>query len=176
MLHKYAVVLAGVGAVVLLVQPSIARAQAVGPDFKIALSHTGTVTVDQPAIYTIVVSNIGGTAGGGTLQVGTDLFGSATGTGWGCSRVLSGGLKCFSGVVIAPGGSAPPITVTAVHIVSGTVTNEADVSGGGVTIFDTATDVTIVLPAVPTLPRLAMIVLVGLLGLAGVAALRRRPT
>jgi uncharacterized repeat protein (TIGR01451 family) len=168
--------LTGVGVAVLLSQPSTAWAQAVGPDFTIALSHTGTVTVGQPAIYTIVVSNIGGTAGGGALQVGTDLLGDATGTGWGCSHLFHGELKCFSGVVIAPGGSAPPITVMARHLVSGTVTNEADVSGGGPTVYDIATDVTIVLPAVPTLPEWAMIVLSALLAVAGVAAMRRRTT
>jgi len=44
------------------------------------------------------------------------------------------------------------------------------------TLVSSASDPTIVLPAVPTLPEWAMIVLVSLFGLAGVAALRRRPT
>src|SRR5580704_2973427 len=127
MLHKYAVVLIAVRVAVLLAQPSTAWAQAVGPDVTITLSHHGNFTVGQPGIYTIVVSNTGGmaTATNGLIEVSTtDLCCSAAGTGWGCTVLILSvhvppELRCAFTNQIAPGGSAPPLTVTFVPSVSG---------------------------------------------------------
>src|SRR5579864_6160388 len=54
-------ILAGVGVAVLLLKPSTAWAQA-GPNLVIAMSHRGNFTVGVNGVYTILVSNIGGTA------------------------------------------------------------------------------------------------------------------
>jgi hypothetical protein len=135
-----------------------------------------------------VVSNIGGTASSGEIDVndqvvgiGLDLFGfvSATGNGWSCAYRIgfpSEAVQCSSSNVIAPGGSAFPITLTVRPIASGT--NTVTVEGGGDTVLtnNSAGDVFIVLPAVPTLPQWAIIVLSVLLALAGIAAFRRRTT
>ena len=98
--------LVGVGLATVLLQPSTASAQA-GPDLVIAMSHNGNFTVGENGVYTIVVSNIGGTASSGQIAVSDTLdnafptrpamdipqfgFVSATGTGWSCSLVHVGG-------------------------------------------------------------------------------------
>jgi hypothetical protein len=185
-------ILAAVAVAAVLSQP-IMRAQT-GPNLTIAMSHTGDFTIGVNGVYSIVISNIGGTASTGLIGESvyfpnlpnTTSFGqaSATGTGWSCS--VNGGIPaewirvtCVSTSVIAAGGSASPITLTVTPFgVSGTVTNEATVSWGTCCPFhnNTASDVTIVLPAVPTLPQWALIALTGCLALAGVTALRRRTT
>jgi hypothetical protein len=177
--HKSTRLLVGVGVVVLLLRPSTVWAQA-GP-LAIAMSHTGNFTVGVKGVYTIVVSNIGGTASSGQIQVNdafydgrTDLpftFVSAVGTGWSCSYVIglpSEGVLCLTSSVIAPGGSAPPIALTVIPTISKTVTNTVYVGGAS------ASDSTIIVAAVPTLPEWAMMALAVLLALAGVTALRRR--
>jgi uncharacterized repeat protein (TIGR01451 family) len=177
--------LLSVGMAVLLSQPSTTWAQAPGPDLVNSKSHSGNFTVGTNGIFTIVVSNIGGTASSGQIDVSdpvaTNLFEyvSATGTDWSCSYIIGfpfERVQCFSATVIAPGRSAPPITLTIRPIQSGT--NGVGVVGGGDTVpsNNNAFDVFIVVPAVPTLPQWAMIVLSVLLALAGVAAFRRRTT
>jgi uncharacterized repeat protein (TIGR01451 family) len=207
MLHKSTCLAVSVGLAVLFSQPSTAVAQA-GPNLVIAMSHTGNFTVGENGVYTIVVSNIGGTASSGPIAVSDTLSGnfpvgypledipqfgfvSATGTGWSCSLVGLGGIPfdafyvgCTSSSVIVAGGFAPPITLTVLPTVSGTVTNQADVgatpcgpSNTGVCSFVAiANDPTIVVAAVPTLPEWAMIVLTALLALACFAAIRLRTT
>jgi uncharacterized repeat protein (TIGR01451 family) len=55
----------------------------------IAMSHRGNFTVGEPGVYTIVVSNIGGTASSGLIEVTTSFFSvSATGTGWSCQYFI----------------------------------------------------------------------------------------
>jgi hypothetical protein len=194
MLHKSARFLVGVGMAVLLVQPSTAWAQTV-PNLAIVMSHTGNFTLGEPGVYTIVVSNVGGTAvGSGLIDVGvffpnlsnTTVFGfaSATGNGWSCS--VGGGIPapfitvtCDSTSVIAAGASASPISLTVTPFyVSGTVTNTATVAYCPLlcTTVASASDPTIIVAAVPTLPQWAMLVLAALLAWAGVTALRRRTT
>jgi uncharacterized repeat protein (TIGR01451 family) len=184
MVHGCGRFLAALGVAALL-SPTSAWAQA-GPDLVIAMSHSGNFTVGANGIYTIVVSNIGGAASGGQIDVFDPLtqslsnpvfsFVSATGTGWTCS--LSGfpfdTAHCLTAAVIPASGSAPPITLTVVPNVSGTVTNTANVAGGGETntTNDSASDVTLVIAAVPTLPEWALIALTVLLAGAGVTALR----
>jgi hypothetical protein len=149
------------------------------------MSHTGYFTVGVNGVYTIVVSNIGGTASGGLIQIfdyfyndeGIELpfkFVSAVGSGWSCEYVLgfpSEYVSCSTSGVIAPGGSAPSIALTVIPTVSKTVTNTACVSDGNCSI-----DPTIIVAAVPALPEWAMIALTGFLALVGFAALRRRTT
>jgi uncharacterized repeat protein (TIGR01451 family) len=187
MLHRYTCLLVGASVAVLLFQPSTAWAQA-GPNLAIAMSHKGNFTVGVNGVYTIVVSNTGGTASSGQIQVDDESLQeptfttvSASGGGWSCSihfptfgRTYI--VRCTSSSVIAPGGSTFPIALTALPYVSGTVTNTAslDSGSGGGTTGPAASDPTIIVAAVPTLPQLAMIVLTGLLALAGVTALRRR--
>jgi hypothetical protein len=191
MLHKCAVLLIGVRVAVLLSQSSTVRAQPVGPNLVIAMSHTGNFTVDENGVYTIVVSNIGGAASSGTIDVFETLddvpnattlgFVSETGAGWSCSQFYGFPnprieLGCSTSSVIAPGGSAAPISLTVIPDGSpGTVTNTVDVSGGG-SPDNFASDPTIVLAAVPTLPQWALIALTALVALAGFAALRKRTT
>jgi hypothetical protein len=141
MLHKSPGLLVGVGVAVFLVEPSTSWAQAVGPDLVIAKNHSGNFTVGTNGIFTIVVSNIGGTASSGEIDVndqvvgiGLDLFGfvSATGDGWSCAYRVgfpSEAVQCSSSNVLAPGGSAFPITLTVRPIASGT--NTVTVEGGG---------------------------------------------
>jgi hypothetical protein len=197
MINKYAVYwVVSVGVAVLLSQPSTAWAQAV-PNLVIAMSHTGNFTSGVNGVYTIVVSNIGGTATSGypTVEdllnpnagengVGVDFgFVSATGTGWSCYPQYGIpadwiDLYCQTASPIAPGGSASPITLTVFPTHSGTVTNTANVGypcvGNICTNYHFTSDPTIVLAAVPTLPEWAMIVVTGLLALVGATALRRR--
>ena len=61
------VLVAGVASVVLFARPSTAWAQSPGTDLTIAMSHAGNFTVGVNGVYTIVVSNIGGTASSGEL-------------------------------------------------------------------------------------------------------------
>jgi hypothetical protein len=190
MRHKCLLASVGVG-VVALAQLSTAWAQA-GPDLVITMLHTGNFTVGENGVYTIVVSNIGGTATSGFYEVDDELnpgpypggidflFVSETGTGWSCSVNYhmppnqNVSTACRSTSVIPPGGFAPPITLTVIPPVSGTFTNVADVGGGGGGTGSSASDPTIVVAAVPTLPQWAMMALSVLLVLTGVAALRRR--
>jgi hypothetical protein len=167
--------LLAVGAAVVC-HSSLAWTQPSGPDLTITLTHSGNFTVGVTGTYTVVVSNIGAMASNG-LHVTTTDFDSqtATGPGWLCQYTIISVhvpplLDCFNAPIPA-GGSAPPLTLTFFPTVAGTFTAHASVIGGG-----TATDVTIVLPAVPTLPRWALIALTVCLALAGVAAVRRRTT
>ena len=93
MLHKTTCLLvSAAGLAAVLSQPSMAWAQA-GPNLAIAMSHTGNFTAGEHGVYTIVVSNIGGTASSGEIDVSDPLtnlpfqFVSATGTGWSCSII-----------------------------------------------------------------------------------------
>jgi hypothetical protein len=175
--------LAAVAVAAVLSQSSPGWAQT-GPNLVIAMHHTGNFTVGVPGIYTIVVSNIGGTASTGQIEVTDDFavdFGpplfnsgyvSAVGAGWSCLYFVgfsSARLFCDNSGVIAAGASAPPITLTVLPFASGSVTNTACFSGG-----NCASDPTIILAAVPTLPQWALIALTVCLVLAGVVALRRR--
>jgi hypothetical protein len=190
MLHKSIGLRAGVTVAVLLALPWTAWAQA-GPNLVIAMSHTGNFTVGVPGVYTIVVSNIGGTASSGYLAVEDVLgylpftFVSATGTDWSCHFYEKGPpnpaeMICErSSALIGPGASAFPITLTVIPTFSGTWTNTATLTyacGPVTCLTSTAADPTIIVAAVPTLPEWAMIVLTALLALAGVIALRRRTT
>jgi uncharacterized repeat protein (TIGR01451 family) len=188
-MHTSTRLLAAVAVAGLLSQPSPAWAQAAPlPLLVITKHHTGNFTVGVNGIYTIVVSNIGGVASSGQIDVSDPLtagalaipvfsFVSATGTGWTCSVIGPIDIAhCLSAAVIPAGGSAPPIALTVLPNVSGTVTNTAIVIGGGelITTHASASDVTLVTAAVPTVPGWTLIALTVLLAVAGVVAMRRR--
>jgi hypothetical protein len=198
-MHPYSRLLVAVAVAAVLSQPSITSAQT-GPDLTIAISHSGNFTVGVNGVYTIVVSNIGATATSGPIAVydnlnpsscygcphGTDFdFVSATGTGWSCFAEHGDFIvvNCSSTSVIAPGGSAFPITLTVVPTEAMTVGNVAEwaypcdpITFICATNGQSNSDTTIVVAAVPTLPQWALIALTVCLALAGVAALRRGRT
>src|SRR6185503_2404405 len=107
-------------------------------DMTIAKSHTGNFTQGQTgATYTLTVTNSGFAATSGTVTV-TDTLPSGltataiSGSGWSC---VLGTLTCTRGTALAAGASYPAITVT-VTVASNapaSVTNVANVSGGGET-------------------------------------------
>jgi hypothetical protein len=180
LMHTATRLVAALAVAAVLSKPSTAWAQT-GPDLVIAMSHTGNFTVGVNGVYTIVVSNIGGTASSPPIFVDDHLtslpftFVSATGNGWSCVFVEHGPpvgatVECESSRIIAPGASAFPITLTVLPTASGTVTNTVELSPS----LATGSDVTIVLAAVPTLPQWALIALTVYLALAGVLAMRRR--
>src|SRR5207249_11335292 len=114
-------------------------------------SHSGSFVQGQTgAAYTIAVANSGGTATSGTvtmtdtLPVGLTATGLA-GTNWSCTLAT---LSCTRNDALAPGASYPAITLT-VNVASdapASVTNTANVSGGGEANLsnDTASDTTTV--------------------------------
>jgi len=108
------------------------------PDMTIAKSHTGNFTQGQTgATYTLTATNSGFASTSGTVTV-TDTLPSGltataiSGSGWSC---VLGTLTCTRGTALAAGASYPAITVT-VTVASNapaSVTNVANVSGGGET-------------------------------------------
>ena len=121
------------------------------PSFSLTLSHTGNFYQgQQPANYTIVVSNATGSApAAGTVTVTETLPPGLTliqmaGTGWTCTANVCTRVDGLNG-----GSAYPPITVTAnVNAnAAAVVTNSATVAGGGA-ISMTATDATTVITAV----------------------------
>jgi fimbrial isopeptide formation D2 family protein/uncharacterized repeat protein (TIGR01451 family) len=119
------------------------------PDLTIAKSHTGNFTQGQVgATYTLVATNSGSASTSGTVTV-TDTLPSGltataiSGTGWAC---VLGTLTCTRATALAAGASYPAITVTVTVAANAatSVTNTANVSGGGQvnTANDSVTDPT----------------------------------
>lgn len=108
------------------------------PDLTLAKSHTGNFTQGQVgATYSITVTNSGFASTSGvvtvtdTLPVGLTAT-AISGTGWVC---VLGTLTCTRNTVLAIGASYPVITLT-VNVAANapaSVTNTANVSGGGQT-------------------------------------------
>lgn len=104
------------------------------PTLSITKSHASPTAAGASVTYNIVVSNLAG-AGSTTGQVsvtenppsGLNIVGMS-GSGWSC-----GGLVCSRVDPLAGGASYPPINASAVIAASatGTLTNQAIVSGGG---------------------------------------------
>jgi uncharacterized repeat protein (TIGR01451 family) len=95
------------------------------------------------ATYAIQVANIGNLATSGTITVTEPLdanlsFLSASGSNWICGGAPA--LTCTSTTAVAAGGSAAPITVSALVLSNGeaAITNNVSVAGGGET--NTAND------------------------------------
>jgi uncharacterized repeat protein (TIGR01451 family) len=111
-------------------------------DLRIAKSHSGNFTVGVNGTYTLTASNSGTLATAGTITVvdnlptGLTIAALPTGTGWNCSTTVVGSstATCTSSTVIAAGATSPnPITVTVVVAPAAfpSVTNAANISGGG---------------------------------------------
>lgn len=107
-----------------------------GPDLTIIKGHGGTFRQgDTGDVYSITVSNGGGSPTVGTVSVVDTLPTGLTatviaGTGWSCTL---GTLTCTRTDALAASSSYPPVTVT-VNVAanaSASVTNAAAVSGGG---------------------------------------------
>lgn len=124
------------------------------PDLTITKSHTGNFNQGQSgAMYSIIVTNSGPAATNGSNVTVTDTLPAGltataiSGSGWTC---VLGTLTCTRNTVLAAGLSYPPITLT-VDVASNapaTLTNIANVSGGGQTntANDTAADPTTITP------------------------------
>ncbi|HEV3198581.1 MAG TPA: DUF2341 domain-containing protein, partial [Bryobacteraceae bacterium] len=115
------------------------------PSLTIAKSHTGGFGRSQTGTYNITVTNNGSLPASGAVTL-TDLLptgltpAAMSGPGWSCTPP---GGPCTRSDSLAIGSSYPPITFT-VNVAadaSGTVTNQANVSGGG-SASGTATDAT----------------------------------
>ena len=125
------------------------------PDLTITKTHTGSFLQGQMgATYTLTVTNIGGRATVGRVDV-TDTLPAdltapvANGSGWSCST--SGQfVRCFIRGPLNVGASHPPITlrVNVAPTAPPSLTNVADVSGGGEmnTANNEATDITTIGP------------------------------
>ena len=128
----------------------------VTPDLTITKTHTGTFTQGQNGTYAITVTNSGAAPTTGAVTVTDTLPTGLTanaiyGNGWSCSISP---VSCTRSDALAPGSSYAPITLT-VNVAPdapSSVTNRADVSGGGETnaANDRADDPTTVV-ALPTL-------------------------
>lgn len=119
------------------------------PTLAITVSHAGNFTVGQTGTYTITVSNVGTVATSGIVKVRDPLpiptltGNTADGLGWDCSGTFSGFIICDNGNPLQPGASYPPITITA-NVIGGasSVTNFAEVDGGGDGVLHQASDPT----------------------------------
>jgi len=106
------------------------------PDPSITKTHSGNFREGQTgAVYTLTVTNVGNSATVGEVAVVDTLPSplaaqSMAGPGWTCTLAA---LRCTRTDALAPGASYPAITVT-VNVPAPapvSVTNRADVSGGG---------------------------------------------
>jgi uncharacterized repeat protein (TIGR01451 family) len=129
------------------------------PDMTINKSHTGTLTRGATGVYTLIASNVGGTATTGapvtvtdTLPAGLAATAISGASPWSCTLST---LSCTASAVLAPGAAFPPITVTVV--VAGnapsSILNTATVGGGGEVNLtnDTATDPAVLSGSAPNL-------------------------
>ncbi len=109
------------------------------PDLAIAMSHVGTFVGTSEGVFTIMVSNIGGTDTRGTITVAARLAGGLApiaieGRGWFCSLAT---MVCTRDDVLFAGGSLPPIFVSAGVSAgapanfSGMLVSSATVAGSG---------------------------------------------
>jgi hypothetical protein len=136
------------------------------PDLSVTKTHTGSFTRgDTGKTYSIIVTNIGGIATSGIVSV-TDTLPAGltatamTGIGWTCNLQplpQLPPLTCTRSDALAIGASYPAITLTVSVAANApdTVTNIANVSGGGEsnTANNTASDPTSVEGATQTVTR-----------------------
>jgi uncharacterized repeat protein (TIGR01451 family) len=141
-------------------------------DLGITKTHAGSFSQKQTgAKFTLTVSNSGAAATAGTVTV-VDILPAGltataiTGSGWTCTLAT---LTCTRGDALAAGASYAPITVTAdvAADAAATVTNTANVSGGGDTnaANNSASDVVSIsaVEAIPTLSPTLLLVLAAIL-------------
>ncbi|HYX12763.1 MAG TPA: hypothetical protein VE944_00030 [Nostoc sp.] len=122
------------------------------PDLTITKTHTGNFTQGVSGTYTITAKNSGGAATNGLVTVSDTLPTgltptTATGTGWTCT-ISSQTVTCTRSDTLAAGSSYPDISlsVTPASNAASSLTNIANVSGGGQTntTNDSASDPTII--------------------------------
>lgn len=106
------------------------------PDLKLTKTHTGDFTVGTEGPYTLTVDNVGTAATSGQVVVGDELpegmtLVEATGDGWVCAPADTRTVGCTTSEPIAPGNTAPPITVKAMPLAAGTLVNQAFVTVAG---------------------------------------------
>jgi len=118
----------------------------------IALSQSSSFAPNGSGQYSIGVTNSGSAAANGTVTVTDVLPGngvftatSLSGTGWTCTLST---VSCSRSDALAAGGSYPQITlaVSVSSNASGTVTDQATVSGGGLSAATTSVQTQIVAP------------------------------
>ena len=106
-------------------------------DLTIAKDHNPGIAIPGDTVtYIVTVSNVGSSPSSGTVTVTETpppglTIAALFGTGWTCTLATR---TCTRSDALAPGASYPGITVTTVvgaHVAPGTVTNIAEVSGGG---------------------------------------------
>jgi type VI secretion system secreted protein VgrG len=154
-------------------------------DLIVSKSHTGNFDEGENGVYTIRVTNIGGTSTVGDYTI-TDTLPdgltsvSASGAGWSCANAGQV-VTCTSSAVLAPDATSTAITLTVAVDADAvpSVINPVRVDGGGDTVLDNNTDIdfTIVTPEVPPVPTMSQWALAGLaalMGLVGFVAIRRR--
>jgi uncharacterized repeat protein (TIGR01451 family) len=117
------------------------------PGLTVTKTHSGDFTAGQiGATYTVTVNSVSGAPTSGTITV-TDVLpagliaNAIDGPGWNCTFAT---FSCNRTDIIAPGRSYPPLQVT-VNVAANapsSLTNTATVSGGGLAIPLSATDVT----------------------------------
>lgn len=104
-----------------------------GPDLRLKKAHTGTFMTGQDGTFTLTVSNAGVAPTFGSVTVTdtlpTGLTATAlSGPGWSCTLAT---LTCTRSDPLPAGGTYPDITLTVKPTQSGSLTNNASVSGGG---------------------------------------------
>lgn len=108
-----------------------------GPNLRMNKSHSGTFSPGGTGTFLLSVTNSGGTATTGVVQVVDSVPAaftpvSASGPGWSCS--MAGQLiTCTRSDALAPNAAYPSVTLT-VNVASGAtgaITNTATASGGG---------------------------------------------
>jgi len=153
------------------------------PNLVIVKLHTNPFTQGQVgATYFIGVHNFGTGPTAGTVTVTDTLPAGLTATafagpGWTCTLTP---LACTRSDVLAGAGTFPTLTLTVNVAINApaSVTNVAQVSGGGDTTPDDnrASDLTDILPAVPVMPLPWLVTLTLLLVATAAWSLRaRRP-
>ena len=119
----------------------------VAASLALSKTHTGNFAVGQPGTFTLVATNTGSTATVGPTVVADTLpngltYASATGTGWACAAANPQTVTCTYAAALAPGASAPPISLT-VNVAAAAVpsaTNTATATNGAAGNPATATD------------------------------------
>jgi uncharacterized repeat protein (TIGR01451 family) len=154
------------------------------PDLMLVKTHVGNFAAGQVgAIYVITVSNGGSGPTVGVVTVADTLpagLAATTigGTGWSCTLAS---LNCTRSDVLIVGSSYPQITLT-VNVApnaSASITNVANVSGGGDSTpgnnasSDVAVIANAVIQEIPTMSEWSLVLLAALLGGWGSFASRR---
>jgi uncharacterized repeat protein (TIGR01451 family) len=106
-----------------------------GADLGVSVSHAGSLTHGQSAVYQVAVTNLGSATSAGKVTLSDVLPAGFTatamsGSGWLCA---SWSQTCVRSDALAVGHSYPPIrlTVSIGSGVTGSVSNTVTVSGGG---------------------------------------------